>query len=134
MAFRPRLAPVQSIDGLGRDRSRRCRWLSRRVAARDALLHPVHAALVTVAHGRLGSADGSHRLLGSYGLLARTVRMSRLPGDRPGVALRADVAAPEAAVAPGTLGVAWHLPRVVHAPEPRTGAPVAGVAAPCLWW
>ena len=35
----------------------------------------------------------------------------------------ADVAAPEAAVAPGTLRVTWHLPRL-HAPEPRTGAPV----------
>ena len=39
------------------------------------------------------------------------------------VVLRADVAAPEAAVAPGTLRVTWHLPRL-HAPEPRTGAPV----------
>jgi len=39
--------------GRGRDWSRRCRWLSRCVAALDALPHPVHVAFVTVAHGRL---------------------------------------------------------------------------------
>ena len=46
-----------------------------------------------------------------------------LAGGSLRFALCADVAAPEAAVAPGTLRVAWHLPRL-HAPEPRTGAPV----------
>ena len=46
-AFLSRLAPVLSLDGHGRDRSRRCRWLSRCVAARDASAHPVHVAFVT---------------------------------------------------------------------------------------
>ena len=47
----------------------------------------------------------------------------RCAGRVSPVRARADVVAPEAAVAPGTLRVTWHLPRL-HAPEPRTGAPV----------
>ena len=46
-----------------------------------------------------------------------------LAGGSLRVARCAGVAAPEAAVAPVTLRVTWHLPRL-HAPEPRTGAPV----------
>ena len=73
--------------GRGRDCSRRCRWLSRRVAARDA---SAASRPCRVRHGCAwtpGSADGSHRLLRHYGLLARTVccrdRPARLRGRQP---------------------------------------------------
>lgn len=53
------------------------------------------------------------------------------PGDRPGCRACADVAAPEAGAAPVRLGVTCTLPRVIHAPEPRTGpGSGAGCAVP----
>ena len=69
-----------------------------------------------------GSCLRSARPRGRRGIGLGPVGVA-LAGGSLRFALCADVAAPEAAVAPGTLRVAWHLPRL-HAPEPRTGAPV----------
>ena len=62
------------------------------------------------------AAFGQARPRGRRGIGLWPVGVARAGGS-PRFALCADVAAPEAAVAPGTLRVAWHLPRG-HAPEP----------------
>jgi len=177
---RPRSVPLDAV-GTALAVAGGCRAVE---AARDALPHPVHAAFVTVAHGRLEAPMDRIGLLRRYGLLAQTGccrdRPARLRGlgtrgrhgwppaalsqdrsvalagrepcGRPvvaafgrarprgqrriglgpvGVALagcprfapRADVAAPEAAVAPVRF-VSHALAACGHAPGPRTGAPV----------
>ena len=70
----------------------------------------------------VGAAFGQARPRGRRGIGLGPVGVA-LAGGSLRVARCADIAAPEAAVAPGTLRVTWHLPRL-HAPEPRTGAPV----------
>ena len=68
------------------------------------------------------AAFGQARPRGRRGIGLGPVGVALAGGSLQG-ALCAGVAAPEAAVAPGTLRVTWHLPRL-YAPEPRTGAPV----------
>ena len=120
-------------------------------AARDALPHPVHAAFVTVAHGRLEAPMDRIGLLAAMGLWPNGV----LPGP-PGstfagfdpreawvASCRTVAGSPRCRALRGCRRAGgrrrpryaschMHLPRC-HAPEPRTGASVqASVRVPLM--
>ena len=149
--------------GHGRDRSRRCRGLSRRVAARDAsaasrrrrVRHETRmdawklrwiassASLTTglwpercvagtagLLRGPCGPGGCARPVVAAFGQARPRGRRGigygqpalRSPGDRPGSRLRG---CPRAGGrwCPRCASCHLHLPRL-HAPEPRTGAPV----------
>ena len=122
MAFLSRLAPVQS-RWTRPDRSRRCRWLSRCVAARDAQPHPVHVAFVTNTHGRLEAPMDRIGLLAAMGLwpkrcVAGTARRD-FAGSDPREAWSASCRTVAGSLRSGSRAVApWWLPSVGTSPWP----------------